>query len=251
MNTIYFTLSEKVEALRRRSPFTTSFLKIFAMISMLVDHAGATVVSHIRYAPWIADYPWLAAHITQIYRYMRRFGRLAFPIYCFFIVEGYFRTRDVKKYALRLLGLALISEYPFDFALHHGQSLWEKQNVYWTLLIGLLVIWAVNDWFRGMTAAQLIIMINALILAKVARTDYQYHGVFLIEMLYITRFSPLVQSLCGATYLDWYEGFPTSLSMVMTFFYNNKKGKPMKKLFYFFYPAHLIVLGILTWVILK
>jgi len=250
MNTLYFTISEKIGWLRRHSPLTTNFLKVFAMISMLVDHTGATVVSHIRYAPWIVDYPWLAAHITDIYKYMRRFGRLAFPIYCFFIVEGYFRTRNVKKYVGRLLLLGVISEFPFDFALHHGQSLLEKQNVYWTLAIGLLVIWAVNDWFRGMTAVQLIIMINGLLLAKVLRTDYQYHGVFLIEMLYISRFSPLIQSLCGASYLDWYEGFPTSLAMLMTFFYNNKKGKPMKGIFYLFYPLHLLVLGIITWVIM-
>ena len=251
MNTLYFTLSEKIESIRRRSPFTTSFLKVFAMISMLVDHTAATVVAHMRYEPWIVNYPWLAAHITQIYKYMRRFGRLAFPIYCFFIVEGYFRTRNVKKYALRLLMLALISEFPFDYALHHGQGFFEKQNVYWTLLIGLLVVWCINDLFRGQTAIQLIIMINGLLLAKVMRTDYQYHGVFLIEMLYITRFSPLIRSLCGGTYLDWYEGFPTSLSMVMTFFYNNRKGRPMKKLFYFFYPAHLMILGIITYVIMQ
>ena len=250
MNTLYFTVSEKIEYIRQHSPLTTSFLKVFAMISMLVDHTGATVISHMRYSSWIANYPWLAAHIMQIYKFTRRFGRLAFPIYCFFIVEGYFRTRDVKKYLTRLLVLAVISEFPFDYALHHGQPLMTKQNVYWTMVIGLLVIWAINDWFRGMTAVQLIIMINGMLLAKFLRTDYQYHGVFLIELLYITRFSRAIQSLCGGAYLEWYEGFPTPLSMLLTFFYNKKKGRPMKLLFYFFYPVHLMVLGIITWVIM-
>lgn len=250
MNSLYPVVSEKVDWLREHSPFTTTFLKMVAVISMLVDHTAATVIRALRSSPILANFPWLSAHITQVYKLMRRFGRLAFPIYCFFIVEGYFRTHDVKKYILRLSILAVLSEFPFDYALHHGQALMTKQNVYFTLLIGLLVIWAINDWFRGMTAVQLIIMIFGIILAKFLRTDYQYHGVFLIEMLYVTRFSRAIQSLCGGTYISWYEGSHTAFSFVLTFFYNNKRGRPMKLFFYWFYPIHLLVLGFIAYVLM-
>ena len=250
MNQFMLDLQKKAFEIRQNGPFSAFVLKIFAAISMLVDHTGASVILRLRQMPGIADDPQLLSRLAVLYRLMRRFGRMAFPIYCFFIVEGLFKTRSVKKYACRLFLFALISEFPFDFALHHGENILRKQNVYFTLLIGLLVIWAVNDCFRGMIPVCLVVMIAGMFFARVMRTDYQYHGVFLIELLYVTRFSPLYQNACGAAYVYWYEGFPTPLSYLLTLLYNGKKGRSAPRFFYWFYPAHLLLLGIITWVIL-
>lgn len=250
MYTSTYLLDRKMKELRERSPLSGSVLKLFAVLSMLVDHTGATLVSHLRHTLYFEGSAQAAAFLSQLYLLMRRFGRLAFPIFCFFIVEGYFRTHDVKKYAGRLFLFALISEFPFDFALHHNQPLMHKQNVYFTLLIGLLVIWAVNRWFNGMITASLITLVFGMLLAALLRTDYSYHGVFLIELLYLTRFSSLYQNACGAAYVWWYEGFPTPLSFLLTFFYSGKRGPVIGRFFYWFYPLHLLILGVITWVML-
>ena len=250
MNLFMLDMQKRIFALRQKSPLTTYMLKLFAVVSMLVDHTGAVLVSQLRRMPSVTADPALAASLARLYRLMRRFGRLAFPIFCFFIVEGYFRTRNVKKYIMRLLLFAFISEFPFDYALHHGQPLMHKQNVYFTLVIGLIVIWAVHDVFKGMIAVDLVLMISAMFLAKFLKTDYNYHGVFLIELLYVTRFSSFYQNACGAAYMYFYEGWPTPLSFLLTYFYNGKKGRSASRFFYWFYPVHLLLLGLITYVIL-
>lgn len=125
-----------------------STIKIIAVVAMFLDHSAAAVLA--RYlvegikgatAAGTAQI-WLSENAAwyDVYDVMRGIGRLGFPIFCFLLVEGYQRTRDVRKYALRLGLFALISEVPFDLAIcgkvvHPGY-----QNVYFTLLLGLLAL---------------------------------------------------------------------------------------------------------------
>ena len=231
-----------MEGIRARFGIPGSVLKTLAVVSMLVDHAGATVFSSLARYPQIALTAPARARLVWV---MRRFGRLAFPIFCFLLVEGFLHTRDVRKYALRLFVFALISEPCFDFCLHYRQPLMNKQNVYFTLLIGLLVLWGVREW-KGRVVLQLMLMVSGMLLARLLKTDYSYRGVFIIEMLYITRFSKLTQSLCGAAYMQWYEKMPTPLAFIPVYLYNGKRGRQIRYFFYAFYPGHLLILGLLN-----
>ena len=250
MNTFKDTVLQQLSYVRQEYGISAAVLKWTAIITMLIDHTGAVLLRRLKTVESISRSPALLSLVSQLYILSRRIGRIAFPLFCFMIVEGYFHTRNLKKYLLRLFLFALMSEFPFDYALHQGQPLMYKQNVYFTLLIGLLVIWAVHDVFRGFLSIQLIVMITGMFFAKFLRTDYQYHGVFLIELIYIMRHSRIWQSLCGGAYLYQYEGFPTPLSFLLTFLYNGKRGRQPKYFFYFFYPLHLLFLGVLTYVIL-
>ena len=141
-------------------PFSGSALKWFAVLIMLVDHIGACllevfVLNYYGVSP-------LAGRIDNLYFWLsldsvlRGIGRAAFPIFCFLLVEGAVHTRSPRKYLLRLASFALISEIPFDLALHNQPFYWGTQNVFFTLLAGLLVIQAFQrspgqEW-RGMLA---------------------------------------------------------------------------------------------------
>ena len=95
-----------------------STLKLIACATMLIDHTGAALVNQIISSGSLRqnDYEtW--QKLVYLYKWMRGIGRLAFPIFCFLIVEGFFHTRSVRKYCERMFLFALISEFPFDYAL--------------------------------------------------------------------------------------------------------------------------------------
>ena len=82
---------------------TGAILKKIAVVSMIIDHTAAVLVPYDQ--------------MHQLFIMLRILGRLAFPLYCFLLVEGFCHTRNVKRYLLSLLTFALISEVPFDLAL--------------------------------------------------------------------------------------------------------------------------------------
>ena len=118
-------------------------LKRIACLSMLIDHIGAALLENGLFrqnAVWQGS--------VRLDFVMRMAGRLAFPIYCFLLVEGFVHTHDFRKYALRMLGFALLSEFPFDWAFFSGVW-WGHQNVYFTLLLGLLAMKALDTFRTG------------------------------------------------------------------------------------------------------
>lgn len=231
----------------RRFGISGSTLKMIAIITMFIDHAAATVVRGIMRLPQVQSDMDIYGRMSEIYGLMRDIGRIAFPIFCFLLVEGFLHTRDVKKYASRMFLFALISEIPFDYALKNNWLFPNKQNVYWTLLIGLLVLWGVTVCC-GRAVLQILIMTAGLLAAYLLKTDYSYKGVFLIEVLYLLRFSKLYQCLGGAAAISW--EIPAPLAFIPVYFYNGKRGISLKYFFYWFYPGHLLLLGFVTKVLL-
>lgn len=126
-----------------------STIKIIAVIAMLIDHVAAALLTRmliregvlgLRYMGERAREAWMAENGLLLYgmEAMRTIGRLGFPIFCFLLVEGFQKTRNRKKYAFRLGLFALISEIPFDLAFSGEVLEFDYQNVYFTLLIGML-----------------------------------------------------------------------------------------------------------------
>ena len=100
---------------------TSTSLHIMAMIFMLCDHLWGTIVP---------GNDWLTC-----------IGRLAFPIFAFLIVEGYFHTKSLKKYVGRLLIFAVLSEIPFNLAMGSRIFYPVHQNVLWSFLISIGLIY--------------------------------------------------------------------------------------------------------------
>ena len=121
-------------------------LKWIAMGTMLIDHIGSSLIeggllnlSNPDSIPLIAASE-LGRQLYLLDTVLRLIGRIAFPIFCFLLVEGFLHTKNLKRYLLRLGLFALISEIPFDLSLFGTLFEATYQNVFWTLLFGLLVL---------------------------------------------------------------------------------------------------------------
>lgn len=209
-------------------------LKIIALLTMIIDHYGAIFQSNVNY--------------------YRIIGRLAFPIYCLLLVEGYTHTSNFKKYATRLFVFALISEIPFDLAFYN-QIGFVHQNIFFTLFIGLVAIYLIDSKDGKYKFDNTLIIIAATVLATILRTDYQFIGIVYILSLYFTRTYPkkkrltIVALIMIATNLSagWMQQFSV-LALIPIYFYNNEPGLKNKFLqmsFYIAYPLHLFIFYII------
>ena len=240
---------------KRKFGLTSAGLHIFAMIFMLMDHMWATVLS---------DYQWL-----------NMVGRLAFPIFAFMIVEGYTHTRNLKKYVLRLLLFAIVTEIPFNLMVGSRIFYYPHQNVLWTFLIAIGLIYLNelaakkdNIWLSFITGVSTMVIGYAL--GYIAFVDYYGEGVLTVLVFYFLRERKwwcYLGQLIGMYYIhvEMIKGLYFEvelfgiefkviqqglaiLSLVFIWLYNGERGNKSKVFQYFcyaFYPAHMLILWLI------
>ena len=221
-------------------------LKLWAMWSMLIDHAGAVLIENTSLYQ-ITGFRMLAVACRLI-------GRISFPLICFLLIEGFCHTEDRRKYLLRMGCFALISEIPFDLAFFGKLDL-QRQNVFFTLFTGILLLYALEK-AETLEHSPLIrsFMMAAAILAGCAaatagRFDYSYMGILLIAALYLFRKDRKKQCIAGAV-LSLYE-LTAALAFILVGKYNGEKGdgRLPRNWFYIFYPLHLLALSAIVFLL--
>ena len=242
-------------ALSPRRTFSGTALKTIACITMLVDHIGASCIEAGLLLPElergeVSGGAWDQLSLFQLDRVLRFTGRLAFPLFCFLLVEGFVHTHNVKGYLGRLVLFGLLSEIPFDLAFFRTPFYPGAQNVYWTLALGVLAMAGLKRFEKenGLPGWQGLVWAGGCAaLALAANTDYNAIGVIIICALYLTRADRKRQCLVGAV-LFLFE-LTAPLAFVLVWFYNGQRGacSPLqKKAFYWFYPVHLALLACIT-----
>ena len=238
-----------------RFDFSSFTLHIIAMVLMLGDHLWATL---------LPAQEWLTC-----------LGRIAFPIFAFMTVEGYFHTRDLKKYLLRLLGFAIISEIPFDLMTEGVLFYPFHQNVLWTFLIGLTGIFLIEkahskyNRFIYFLCASMVVLLG-FVIGTVGMVDYYGAGVLTIFIFYFFRgkkwwqiFGQLIGmyfvniellggyfypvNILGYNIEIVQQGFAI-LALILIWLYNGRQGYHSQRFKYFcyaFYPAHLLIIGLI------
>ena len=116
-------------------------LKRIALLSMMIDHAAVAIIQNTIFKQTY-KYPENFLLISeQCYNWMRMIGRIAFPLYIYLMIEGYFHTSNLGKYFQRLFILALVSEIPFDLLLNGEIFNWGHQNIFFELIAILFLFY--------------------------------------------------------------------------------------------------------------
>lgn len=223
-----------------RSGISGSTLKIIALVTMLIDHVAATVLARIILVNGYDE------GLYNCYTVMRKIGRVAFPIFIFLMIEGFGKTHSKEKYVLRMALFAVISEIPFDLAFSAKMLEFSYQNIFFTLVIGMLTIWGLevisqkawNVWIQ--LGLYLVVFVAGMQMAEVLHTDYGAKGIMCIVAIYLFRWNKMTQIVAGSVAFLW--ELPAPLAFVPIAFYNGKRGLALKYVFYVFYPLHLIIL---------
>ncbi|MGN0391050.1 MAG: TraX family protein [Wujia sp.] len=242
---------------------TGSTLKMIAMVTMLIDHFAATVLTYmIMRAPDCFDATGRLrmSGLGGIYWVMRGIGRLAFPIFIFLLLEGFLHTRNRFRYIGRLLLFAAVSEIPFDFAFSLSETSVRQghiieftyQNVFFTLAIGLIVITALEG-IRVLpveTILRVILFGGAIAmgtgLAYAMHTDYDALGVLAIVSAYLLRNKSKELRIavpCLILSFSFWLELVALIDILPVSFYNGERGWKLKWVFYLFYPVHLFILA--------
>jgi len=214
-------------------------LRMLALLSMFADHAGLALFPRIGL--------------------FRCIGRLAFPLYCFLLVQGYVHTRDLGAYARRLLLLAIVSEIPFDLLIFGRLSSGMEQNVLFSLLLSLTALWTV-DRCAGEPVKAALGALLVLLTAMLSRVSYGWLGIALSLCFFLLRRSRVKQALSiliiegvyclslalsGVTQSWVLVSLCAMFSAVPVLLYNGKPGlrhRFVSFLFYAAYPLHIAAL---------
>ncbi len=212
------------------------FFKVVAAIAMLVDHTAVL--------PVFAD--------TNAYIIMRLIGRIAFPIFAYYIAAGFINTHNLKKYVIRLFICAVLSQIPYTLYFKNYLGL----NIIFTLLIALAVIYFIKlQWhYTSVVIALLPVCIEILFHISF---DYSIYGIITVVIFYLFMDKPhkagiiftiatLLFSICMKNPIQMFAVLSVALIFIKPPIYV----KVPKYFFYYFYPAHLMVLymaGILTY----
>lgn len=232
-----------------KNRLSSNQLKAIAIVAMTLDHLVWTLFPGYD-TRWFV----LLAHII---------GRLTAPIMWFFIAEGYHYTRNVKKYAIRLFSLAVISHFAYNFCfgipfLPLQTSVFNQTGVVWSLAWGLVLLWIfdnnkIRDWQKRL-AILLVCLITfpsdwSCIAAMAVLFIGTNRGNFKAQMLWMMVWT-VVYAAVYFFFIDKVYALVqlgTCLTIPLLRLYNGQRGswKGMGKLFYAYYPVHLFLCGLL------
>jgi protein traX len=222
--------------------FSGAQLKYIAFLSMLADHVNKALI-----------YPFLSGEgiLQRISDAFDILGRIAFPLFAFFLVEGFFKTGNRKKYLASLLIFGIISEIPFDMALSGVFFEPNSNNIMFTLALMLITIWIIDTLKEKMQNMSkyiwypfsFVIVGIMCIISMVTGLDYEYHAIMIGYLFYIFYNKRVFAIFLG--YLAIFKEVWSLLGFSLILTYNGKRGKQNKLFNYCFYPVHLLILGIL------
>lgn len=236
----------------------------------------------IAVAAMITDHAASLAYGSVIYYVMRLLGRMTIVIMCYFIAEGYYKTRNIYQYIVRMAIFAAISQIPFmlfslgripngffEFCMRN----YTDRNVIFTLFVGLCMLTLLKSDYSKLI--KILTVVAAVYLVR--NSDWRYYalafiyvfGMFhdahdgglkaaavIIGIRFFATMMPVFKTVVQDGYFytsQLYWGVVQLgglLAIPLLNMYNGEKGNMPKMFFYIFYPAHILILYVLKLIVL-
>ena len=254
-----------VEIKRKYGKLSGEQLKMIALLFMLLDHVGYRMTLDN-----LVDNTKLWISIGETFRV---FGRIAFPIFAFMVAEGFRHTSDRKRYAIRMLVFAVISEIPFDmlrnysmqknYIMHKNNDYsrlfdMSGQNVMFTFFLAIVMLTFIEEYKLKKTTYyayfEYVYVIAFGIVAYLVKCDYHYFGILLVWFFYKFVDEFYICAILVALMYFIQGEYMGAASLIPIFLYNGKRtnklmssgeSKIHKYFFYVFYPLHMLILSFL------
>lgn len=236
----------------KKGLLNANHIKLIAIIAMTLDHG--------------IDLLFPSFPIEPIPMMVHLLGRVTAPIMWFFVCEGFFYTRNLKKYMLRMLVFAIISHFAYCFAfgmnpIPLSTSIFNQTSVMWALFLGIVVLWVKYKAVNLKLWQKTLITVAAIILAFPA--DWSCIAVLSIVEMYAGRGNLKEQMKFIIIYVACYalvsfffvsKGYAiVQIGIILVYpilkQYNGERGKAkwMKWFFYIYYPLHLLIIGLIRY----
>ena len=205
-------------------------LKLIALVTMLIDHIGAILFPEIEV--------------------FRMIGRLSFPIFAFFVAEGWFYTKNKTKYTLTILLFAIISQPIYHFAFDGA-----RLNILFTFLLSIALMCLIDKCSTRNFEFIIYVTLFSTVVIFVSMLDiidYGLLGILLPAIFYVFRdnnIKYLISTIIIAIFSILFSAIQlfSILAILLLMSYNGKKGKlNIKYSFYIFYPAHILLLYLIS-----
>ncbi len=251
--------------MKKISLLSGNAIKLIALITMLFDHIGCILIPSS----------------SPFYTAFRVVGRLSFPLFAFMISEGAKYTRNKLRYFLVILGCGVAFQIPYMVSLET-----DALNIFITFSFSIVIIYALDFFkkclfdkdcrviFKLLTG---LLFLSSVVFAYfiprlVGYPSYGFYGILCAPFAsglttnrikdpprWLQKLDCLpLRLLCMLIPLAYYNirvvgggyNLVALLSLVILLFYNEKRGKlRLKYLFYAFYPAHLLILYLISLII--
>lgn len=205
-------------------------IKVFAAITMLIDHIGFALFPDIII--------------------LRIIGRISFPLFAFQVAVGFDKTSSRENYILRMLTFAVISQIPFQL-MNSAGNIPIKLNIGFTFLISLLLLYSLEN--VKPIFGKIVCSLPIILMAYFLEYDYHLYGIILVLLFYYSRRKPEIMPWLMFIIVSAYSIYKNNsiapyalLSIIPILLYNGKKGLDLKWWFYAFYPVHMLALYVIT-----
>lgn len=175
---------------------------------------------------------------------------VAVPIFAFLLAEGFLHTSNLKNYLLRVTGIAVLTEIPYDLVMNQKVLEFGMQNPVFGVVLCLIVLYL----FKRFTGKKLLCVIMALAgmaWALMLKIDHGIPMILMVCVIYVFRnkrmfmgFSGMAAAALCTMISIFYLAAP--MGFLATHFYNGEPGEGNRVVNYLFYPVTILVIALVV-----